>query len=64
MVPLASLIEISESVQPSKVDQFQQLNSAMIEVLWKMMPGVSIGEAYKSNGRGSREDFCLHVVQQ
>ena len=51
MVPLASLIEISQSVQPSKVDQFQQLNSAMIEA--KMMPGISIGEAYKVMEEGA-----------
>ncbi|PKH57063.1 multidrug efflux protein [Shewanella sp. Choline-02u-19] len=44
MVSLASLVTITKSVQPSAVDQFQQLNSAMIEA--KMMPGVSIGEAY------------------
>ena len=53
MVALSSLIDIKQSVQPSAVDQFQQLNSAMIEA--KMMPGVSIGEAYKVMQQGAQE---------
>ncbi|USD35884.1 MULTISPECIES: efflux RND transporter permease subunit [Ferrimonas] len=53
MVPLASLVTISQSVQPSAVDQFQQLNSAMLEA--KMMPGVSIGEAYEVMQQAAKE---------
>lgn len=53
MVPLSSLIDITQSVQPSAVDQFQQLNSATIEA--KMMPGVSIGEAYEVMKKGSEQ---------
>lgn len=53
MVPLASLVTITKSVQPSNIDQFQQLNSAMIEA--KMMPGVSIGEAYKVMEQGAKQ---------
>ncbi len=53
MVPLSSLVTITQSVQPSAVDQFQQLNSAMIEA--KMMPGVSIGEAYQVMEQGAKE---------
>ncbi|MGR5091954.1 efflux RND transporter permease subunit [Vibrio maritimus] len=53
MVPLASLIDIKQSVQPSAVDQFQQLNSATIEA--KMMPGVSIGEAYEVMQEGAKQ---------
>ncbi len=53
MVPLAALIAIKQSVQPSAVDQFQQLNSATIEA--KMMPGVSIGEAYAVMQAGAKQ---------
>ncbi|GEM80253.1 efflux RND transporter permease subunit [Vibrio superstes] len=53
MVPLSAVIDITESVQPSAVDQFQQLNSATIEA--KMMPGVSIGEAYKVMQEGAEQ---------
>ncbi|GAM53957.1 RND multidrug efflux transporter [Vibrio ishigakensis] len=53
MVPLSSLIDITQSVQPSAVDQFQQLNSATIEA--KMMPGVSIGEAYEVMQKGAEQ---------
>lgn len=53
MVPLSSLIDITQSVQPSAVDQFQQLNSATIEA--KMMPGVSIGEAYEVMKKGAEQ---------
>jgi multidrug efflux pump len=53
MVPLSSLVTITQSVQPSAVDQFQQLNSAMIEA--KMMPGVSIGEAYQVMEQGAKD---------
>ncbi|CAH0993045.1 Efflux pump membrane transporter BepE [Sinobacterium norvegicum] len=44
MVPMSSIVSVKQTIQPSAVNQFQQLNSAMIE--GKMMPGVSIGEAY------------------
>ncbi|MCZ8499871.1 hypothetical protein O9929_26340 [Vibrio lentus] len=30
----------------------------------KMMPGVSIGEAVQSNGRGSREDSAYVITAQ
>ncbi|MGX9521273.1 efflux RND transporter permease subunit [Vibrio barjaei] len=53
MVPLSALIDIKQSVQPSAVDQFQQLNSATIEA--KMMPGVSIGEAYEVMQEGAKQ---------
>jgi multidrug efflux pump len=43
MVSLSSIVDIKQSIQPSSVAQFQQLNSATIEA--KMMPGVSIGQA-------------------
>jgi multidrug efflux pump len=44
MVSMSSIVTVKQTIQPSAVNQFQQLNSAMIE--GKMMPGVSIGEAY------------------
>lgn len=53
MIPLSALVDITESVQPSSVDQFQQLNSATIE--GKMMPGVSVGEAYEAMLKGADE---------
>ncbi|SBO12935.1 Efflux pump membrane transporter BepE [Vibrio mediterranei] len=53
MVPLSSLVNIEQSIQPSAVDQFQQLNSATIEA--KMMPGVSIGEAYEVMQKGATQ---------
>ncbi|GEA62102.1 efflux RND transporter permease subunit [Vibrio comitans] len=53
MVPLSALVDITESVQPSSVDQFQQLNSATIE--GKMMPGISVGEAYEVMLKGADE---------
>ncbi|NQX89008.1 MAG: efflux RND transporter permease subunit, partial [Halioglobus sp.] len=44
MVPLSALVKVETVIQPSKNNQFQQLNSITIE--GKMMPGVSLQEAY------------------
>ncbi|UJF16936.1 efflux RND transporter permease subunit [Vibrio sp. SS-MA-C1-2] len=53
MVPLSAVVTITQSIQPSAVDQFQQLNSATIE--GKMMPGVSIGDAYTVMEQAAKE---------
>lgn len=42
-VPLSSLIQIKKSVEPSKLTQFQQLNSLTVSGL--MTPGVTLGDA-------------------
>ena len=44
MIPLSSVVRVEESVQASKINQFQQLNSATIEA--QMIPGVSLGQAH------------------
>ncbi|SDH81465.1 multidrug efflux pump [Pseudomonas benzenivorans] len=41
LLPLATLIKVSDRARPTQLNQFQQLNSAIIQG----MPGVSIGEA-------------------
>lgn len=43
MVPLSTLVEFSESVEPSQRTQFQQLNSVMVQGV--MAPGVPLGDA-------------------
>jgi multidrug efflux pump len=42
-VPLASLMHVETSVEPSKRNQFQQLNSLTVQGL--MAPGVTLGDA-------------------
>jgi len=42
-VPLAALVSVRETVEPSKRTQFQQLNSLTIQGL--MTPGVALGDA-------------------
>jgi multidrug efflux pump len=42
-VPLSSLMHIEKSVEPSKLTQFQQLNSLTISAM--MTPGVALGDA-------------------
>ncbi|MEP5566252.1 MAG: efflux RND transporter permease subunit [Halioglobus sp.] len=44
MVPLSAVVTVSETVEASRINQFQQLNSATIEA--QMMPGVSLAEAH------------------
>ncbi len=41
LLPLSTLIKVSDRARPTQLNQFQQLNSAIIQG----MPGVSIGEA-------------------
>lgn len=43
MIPLSSLVTISYSVQPNGLSEFQQLNSATLEV--QPMPGMAMGTA-------------------
>ncbi|MBU2478565.1 MAG: efflux RND transporter permease subunit, partial [Gammaproteobacteria bacterium] len=43
MVPLSTLVQFSESVEPSQRTQFQQLNSVMVQGV--MAPGVPLGDA-------------------
>ena len=42
LVPLATVVTITESVQPNNQSQFQQLNSATLQGM--MMPGKTIGD--------------------
>lgn len=42
VVPLSTFVELHQTVQPSSLTHFQQLNSALLEGL--MMPGKSLGE--------------------
>jgi multidrug efflux pump len=42
-VPLSSLMHIEKSVEPSKLTQFQQLNSLTVSAM--MTPGVALGDA-------------------
>ncbi len=46
MVPLSTVVNIKQTVQPSTLNEFQQLNSATISGLPK--PGVSLGAALDS----------------
>ena len=43
MVPLSTVVRLSHDVQPNRLTQFQQLNSANIQGV--MVPGVSLGDA-------------------
>lgn len=43
MIPLKTIIEIKQTIKPSALSQFQQLNSATIQGV--PMPGVSLGHA-------------------
>jgi len=42
-VPLSSLVQIKNSVEPSKRTQFQQLNSLTVSAM--MVPGIALGDA-------------------
>ena len=44
LVPLSTFVTYSQSIQPSSLNQFDQLNSATIQ--GGLMPGVSISQAY------------------
>ena len=52
MVPLGTLISLSERARPSRLKQFQQLNAATLEG----MPIVSMGEALATVQRIAREE--------
>ncbi|WP_375741494.1 multidrug efflux RND transporter permease subunit [Pseudomonas boanensis] len=52
MVPLATLIRVHDSARPTKLKQFQQLNSAIIEGF----PIVSMGEAIDAVSQIAREE--------
>ncbi|MWV16573.1 multidrug efflux RND transporter permease subunit [Pseudomonas sp. L-22-4S-12] len=52
MVPLGTLIKVSDRARPTKLKQFQQLNSAIIEGV----PIVSTGEAVDSIAQIAREE--------
>ena len=52
MVPLSTLISVSDRARPTKLKQFQQLNSAIIEGV----PIVSMGEAVETITQIAREE--------
>ncbi|MFC5699170.1 multidrug efflux RND transporter permease subunit [Pseudomonas sp. GCM10022186] len=52
MVPLSTLISVHDSARPTRLKQFQQLNSAIIEGV----PMVSMGEAIDTVTRIAREE--------
>src|SRR5690606_18216786 len=52
MVPLSTLISVSDRARPTKLKQFQQLNSAIIEGF----PIVSMGEAIETVTQITREE--------
>ncbi|WP_447593643.1 multidrug efflux RND transporter permease subunit [Aquipseudomonas campi] len=52
MVPLSTLITVSDRARPTKLKQFQQLNSAIIEGV----PIVSMGEAVETITQIAREE--------
>ena len=43
MVPLSTVVQLTHDVQPNRLTQFQQLNSANIQGV--MVPGVALGDA-------------------
>jgi multidrug efflux pump len=43
MVPLSTVVQLTHEVQPNRLTQFQQLNSANIQGV--MVPGVTLGDA-------------------
>lgn len=43
MVPLSTVVHLTSEVQPNRLSQFQQLNSANVQGV--MLPGVSLGDA-------------------
>jgi multidrug efflux pump len=55
LIPLSTLVDFEESVEPSKRAQFQQLNSVAVEGV--MAVGVSMGEALGQLERQAREHF-------
>ncbi len=54
-VPLSALVRIENSVEPSKRNQFQQLNSLTVQGL--MVPGVTLGDAMAYLEGQARELF-------
>ncbi len=52
MVPLGTLIKVSDRARPTKLKQFQQLNSAIVEGV----PIVSMGEAAETIAQIAREE--------
>ncbi|WP_068828173.1 multidrug efflux RND transporter permease subunit [Pseudomonas sp. BMS12] len=52
MVPLGTLIKVSDRARPTKLKQFQQLNSAIVEGV----PIVSMGEAVDTLAQIAREE--------
>lgn len=52
MVPLGTLIKVSDRARPTKLKQFQQLNAAIIEGV----PIVSMGEAVETVAQIAREE--------
>lgn len=44
LVPLSTFVTFSQSIQPTSLNQFDQLNSASLQA--GLMPGVSVGQAY------------------
>ncbi|SIQ21936.1 multidrug efflux RND transporter permease subunit [Aquipseudomonas alcaligenes] len=52
MVPLGTLIKVSDRARPTKLNQFQQLNAAIIEGV----PIVSMGEAVETVAQIAREE--------
>jgi multidrug efflux pump len=54
MVPLGTLIKVSDRARPTKLKQFQQLNAAVIEGV--PIPAVSMGEAVETVAQIAREE--------
>ena len=54
-VPLASLVQIETTVEPSKRTQFQQLNSLTVQGI--MVPGTTLGDAMAYLEEQAREAF-------
>ena len=55
LVPLASLVHVETSIEPSKRTQFQQLNSLTVQGI--MVPGTTLGDAMAYLEEQARELF-------
>ena len=55
LVPLASLVHVETAVEPSKRNQFQQLNSLTVQGI--MVPGTTLGDAMAYLEEQARELF-------
>ena len=55
MVPLSSVVDVRQSVQPNALTSFQQLNSAMLQGV--PFPGRTVGEVIDFLKAKSKEVF-------